>query len=153
MSTYSPGNPFAPRQDADAGAAVQPEQTVERATASVEVLLQRVRTAVGELTVLYREADTLDEAVDVLRALKAAQDSPYDAFTAGRADLWETYGEGKHDTESGRTFSFSKPSGSRSCNYAELEAKYPDAYADCVTKKGPKADAVGSLRLPLGDVK
>lgn len=162
MSTYSPGNPFAggnpfvPTEDAPAAETVeQPvvEHVDEKGTETPEQILQRVRMLGADLQAAYRDADTLDETVEVLKAMKATYGVLYDVFTLARADMWETYGEGKHATETGRTFSFSKPTGSRSCNYDELAKGYPEAFAACVTQKAPKADAVGSLRLPKGDLK
>ena len=151
MTTYTPGNPFASPEDAEAPAGKA--QTTEAPVESPEKLLQRARMLAAELQGHYSDADSLDDAVETMKAMKAAQDALYLAYTTARNDMWETYGEGKHATESGRTFSFTAPSGSRSCNYADLEAKYPEAYATCVTAKGPKPDTVGSLRLPKGGAK
>lgn len=154
MTTYSPGNPFAPTEDAEAPAGqTTTTTTTPETTESPEQLLQHARMLAAELQARYSDADSLDDAIETMKAMKAAQDALYLAYTTARNDMWENYGEGKHATESGRTFSFTAPSGSRSCNYADLEAKYPEAYAACVTAKGPKPDAVGSLRLPKGDVK
>ena len=157
MTTYSPGNPFAggnpfaPTEDAEAPAGKA--QTTEAPVESPEKLLQRARMLAAELQGHYSDADSLDDAIETMKAMKAAQDALYLAYTTARNDMWENYGPGKHATETGRTFSFTKPSGSRSCDYTDLAAQFPEAYAACVTEKGPKPDAVGSLRLPKGAAK
>ena len=165
MTAYSPGNPFAqtkadPAPEADTEAVTDAVERVEMGDGVTD--LRAVRLGVdavpgggdaGALAADYRNAATLDEAVECVRALKEAQGVFYAFLGDVKSDLWATYGVGKHATESGRAFSFTAPSGSRSCNYADLEAKYPDAYDECVTKKAPKADAVGALRLPKGDLK
>ena len=157
MTAYSPGNPFAqtkadPAPEADTEAVTDAVERVED-TLTPEQYVAKAREYAGALAADYRNAATLDEAVECVRALKEAQGVFYAFLGDVKSDLWATYGVGKHATESGRAFSFTAPSGSRSCNYADLEAKYPDAYDECVTKKAPKADAVGALRLPKGDLK
>lgn len=164
MTAYTPGNPFAPKERAeptpapapepvDAPEVDQPARPVGDAVESPEKLLQRARMLAAGLQGHYSDADSLDDAIEAMKAMKAAQDALYLAYTTARNDMWENYGPGKHATETGRTFSFTKPSGSRSCDYTDLAAKFPEAYAECVTEKGPKPDAVGSLRLPKGAAK
>lgn len=150
MTAYSPGNPFAQTK---ADPAPEADTDAVENSSTPEQLRHRASMLANELLGRYRESDTLDDAVETMKAMKGAYDALYAAFGEARTDMWENYGAGKHATESGRTFSFTAPSGSRSCNYADLEAKYPDAYDECVTKKAPKADAVGALRLPKGDLK
>lgn len=152
MTTYSAGNPFTQK---GAPATTKPDEVTDTVveTMTPAQYVTKARELAAGLIEAYREADTLDEAVEYVRAMKEAYGVLYSFLGDARGDLWENYGTGKHATETGRTFTFTAPTGSRSCNYTDLEAIYPEAYEACVTKKAPKADAVGSLRLPKGGLK
>lgn len=161
MTAYTPGNPFATKASAEPTPAPAPEPVdapeVDQPARPVGDALDEARTLTARLVAVLAEARQVavstDELVDVAAAAKAAQADVYAEQGASRSHLWGTFGPGKHATETGRTFSFTKPSGSRSCDYTDLAAKFPEAYAECVTENGPKPDAVGSLRLPKGAAK
>ena len=161
MTAYTPGNPFAPKASAEPTPAPAPEPVdapeVDQPTRPVGDALDDARTLTARLVAVLAEARraavSTDQLVDVAAAAKASQADVYAEQNASRSYLWTTFGPGKHATETGRPFSFTKPSGSRSCDYAALEKGYPDAYDTCVKRTEPKPDAVGSLRLPKGAAK
>lgn len=167
MSKYSPGNPFAKSVSTEPAAPAAPvdvtDATVEVpeggdtfvadlfAPRPIDGRLSTIRSAfdlvMSALDHARREAATLDDQIavaDLANELKRSAGRPYEAL---RGDLWNDYGAGKHATESGRQFSFAKPSGSRSTKYDDLKKNYPEAYAACVTTTSPKPDAVGRLSI------
>ena len=112
----------------------------------IEAIEREIRALGHELRAL-NETHNMDEVVRLTSLARHLRDLTNHVYNAGRASLWRSYGPGKHATESGRTFSFTKPATSRkSCNY-EVLAKYPSAYEAAVTVTPTKADAVGNLKF------
>ena len=112
----------------------------------IEAIEREIR-ALGHELRSHNELHNMDEVVRLTSLARHLRDLTNHVYNAGRASLWRSYGPGKHATESGRTFSFTKPPVSRrSCDYGVLE-KYPEAYTAAVTVKPTSADTVGTLRL------
>lgn len=112
----------------------------------IEAIEREIR-ALGHELRAHNELHNMDEVVRLTSLARHLRDLANHAYDAGRASLWSTYGPGKHATPSGRTFSFTKPGGSRRTNYKLLEEKYPDAYTDAVTKTPPSSSAMGTLKF------
>lgn len=112
----------------------------------IEAIEREIR-ALGHELRAHNELHNMDEVVRLTSLARHLRDLANTAYDAGRASLWHAYGPGKHATESGRTFSFTKPGGSRRTNYKLLEEKYPTAYADAVTKTPPSSSAMGTLKF------
>ena len=126
----------------------QPKAGGDTATTDsrIEAIEREIR-ALGHELRSHNELHNMDEVVRLTSLARHLRDLTNHVYNAGRASLWRSYGPGKHATESGRTFSFTKPATSRkSCNY-EVLAKYPSAYEAAVTVTPTKADAVGTLKF------
>lgn len=114
---------------------------------AIHDLVESVRADIKKLDKLSRGTNDMDTILEVTALVRGIRDLANRSYNTGRDRLWEEYGPGKHATESGRTFSFTKPPVyRRSCDYGVLE-KYPEAYTAAVTVKPTSADTVGTLRL------
>lgn len=112
----------------------------------IEAIEREIR-ALGHELRAHNELHNMDEVVRLTSLARHLRDLANTAYDSGRASLWNVYGPGRHATESGRQFSFTKPSGSRRTNYKLLEEKYPDAYSEAVTKTPPSSSAMGTLKF------
>lgn len=137
MSTHT--NPFnRPKAGGDTA-------TTEDRVAELEDTIYR---ALDELKTMTSRAvpdnDTSYLVAKVLAGVKRTAEARYKTI---RSTLWEKFGVGKHSTPAGRTFSFTKPVSTRTCDYDALAKQFPEAYAAVVTLKTPSDTAIGTLRL------
>lgn len=152
-------NPFKPSVTGGTTPAVSRETTnpfraaeaagdtaVERFIRALEAAVE----AAGDIPVDQMEREDAVAVLGAYKGLTGTKGAGKALETSLKARLWSLVGgePGKFRTPSGRQFTFRRGATvRRSVKYTDLQAKYPEVYAECVTETAVDPDSPASLYL------